>query len=276
VIDLSQYSDHLQQENGVWRPRSQDAMSLQVSYPADAHGDYFEIEEKSFWFAHRNACILQALRNFPPQGPVFDVGGGNGFVSQMLEREGFSTVLVEPGLRGIENAKLRRLPNLLHSTFVEAGIKRETVPAVGLFDVVEHLSDDSQFLSEIALYLKKEGKLIITVPAHSYLWSLEDEKAGHFRRYSRSSLLALVEKSEFKTLYATYFFSWLPLPIFLLRSLPTKLGILRTKETPAAQHRLSPMSDAIMKILRKREISKIRKLQSMSYGASLLIVASKK
>jgi hypothetical protein len=45
-----------------------------VSYPDDGNSLCFLVEDSSFWFEHRNQCILQAIRQFPPPGPVFDVG----------------------------------------------------------------------------------------------------------------------------------------------------------------------------------------------------------
>jgi hypothetical protein len=43
----------------------------------------FEAEHRSFWFRHRNDCIRELVRNFQPKGkvPIFDVGGGNGFLT---------------------------------------------------------------------------------------------------------------------------------------------------------------------------------------------------
>ena len=67
-------------------------------YPLEGE-NLHQIEESSFWFKHRNACIEAAVKCHPPRsgGPIFDVGGGNGFVTLGLIRAGFETVLVEPG-----------------------------------------------------------------------------------------------------------------------------------------------------------------------------------
>ena len=62
----------------------------------------FEIEENSFWFGHRNNCIIEMIKNYPPtrNSPIFDVGGGNGFVAKGLLDAGLEVVLVEPGPAG--------------------------------------------------------------------------------------------------------------------------------------------------------------------------------
>ena len=65
------------------------------------------------------------------------------------------------------------------------------------------------------------------VPAHAWLWCDEDVEAGHFRRYSRESMVAALSHAGFAVEYITYFFRWMPLPIFVLRTLPSLLGLRR-------------------------------------------------
>src|SRR6185437_9026614 len=58
----------------------------------------------------------------------------------------------------------------------------------------------------------------------SVLFSCDDTYAGHFRRYSRQSANALLRASGFEPLRATYFMAPLIMPVFLLRTLPSRLG----------------------------------------------------
>jgi hypothetical protein len=48
--------------DGVWRAR---AVS-RIDYPDEANEFCFAIEDGSFWFQHRNAVIVDAVRRFPP------------------------------------------------------------------------------------------------------------------------------------------------------------------------------------------------------------------
>ncbi len=54
-----------------------------ISYPEEGNEACFEVEDHSFWFRHRNDCIQELVRKFPPngKGPIFDVGAGNGFLT---------------------------------------------------------------------------------------------------------------------------------------------------------------------------------------------------
>jgi hypothetical protein len=80
--------------DGIWYAPGQ-----AVDYPEDGHSACFAVEDDSFWFAHRNRCIQALLEHVPPPpgGPLFDIGGGNGFVALGLQRPDRPVVLIEPG-----------------------------------------------------------------------------------------------------------------------------------------------------------------------------------
>ncbi|MCX7608391.1 MAG: class I SAM-dependent methyltransferase [Anaerolineales bacterium] len=202
MVDLNALADNLVQiEPGFWRARS----LSKISYPEDGNTFCYQVEETSFWFRHRNRIILRVLQAFPPPGPLFDIGGGNGFVAMALNRAGFETVLVEPG-EGVQNARRRGLPLVVHSTLQDAGFRPGALPAVGLFDVLEHIEDDIGFLQTLARLMPPGGRLYLTVPAFSWLWSVVDKDSGHHRRYSRSALTRRLQKAEFSIEYFSGFF----------------------------------------------------------------------
>ncbi len=195
-----------------------------ISYPAEGNEHYMEIEADSYWFNHRNDVIVSAVKNYCPEKVLYDIGGGNGFVAKRLQDDGIKVVLVEPGQAGAVNAKNRGVENVVCATLEDAQFEPSSIDSAGMFDVIEHISDDVGFLSKIYTCLKKDGYLFITVPAFNLLWSNEDIEAGHYRRYSIGTLSKVLLRSGFSLEYATYIFSILPLPIFLLRSVPSWLG----------------------------------------------------
>ncbi len=277
MLDVSNFADRLSRgADGIWYSTDQETLS----YPPDGNQACFQLEETSFWFNHRNSCIAAAVKNFPPcnNGPIFDIGGGNGFVSAGLMRSGFEPVLVEPGPMGASNGKLRGIPTVICATTSSAAFKSSTLDAVGLFDVIEHIDDDLRFVESIRSLLKGGGRLYATVPAYSALWSAEDVRAGHFRRYTRKSIVALVERAGFTVDYSTYIFRPLPLPIFMLRALPYRLrfsGRLNVERDTASDHRPpNGKSEGAMKLMLHQEIRHIEKKSSMWFGGSCLLVAS--
>jgi hypothetical protein len=58
-------------------------------------------------------------------------------------------------------------------------------------DVLEHIEDDLGQLSQASGCLKPGGNLVVLSPAHPFLYTAFDRAIGHFRRYTRRSLLAV-------------------------------------------------------------------------------------
>ena len=78
VLSLRNLAANLEQDHrGLWVSKNRS----DVSYPSSDNELCYQIEDTSFWFQHRNRCIANCVRAYPPSGVVFDVGGGNGFVS---------------------------------------------------------------------------------------------------------------------------------------------------------------------------------------------------
>jgi SAM-dependent methyltransferase len=69
---------------------------------------------------------------------------------------------------------------------------------IAVLDVVEHIEDDVAALKAMASVLKPGGKILITVPAHQWMWSAHDVVNHHKRRYSKATLLASLEKAGLK------------------------------------------------------------------------------
>ena len=260
---------------GIWTARRHAA----ISYPEHGNADCFQLEDASFWFRHRNACITAAVQRTPPDGFVLDIGGGNGFVARALIDAGYSTVLLEPGAEGALNARTRRrIPDVINATLEDAELRPGAVPAVGLFDVIEHIEDDRAFIARVHGLLRPGGLAYVTVPAHQWLWSVTDVEAGHFRRYSTAQLSARFRDAGFEVLYGTYLFELLVIPFFLLRTLPYVLGVAkaRTASDYQAEHAAGggPLSAWLQRLL-SREVGAIDRRRTLMTGTSCLLVARK-
>jgi len=270
-IDLKKFSDDLVYRDGIWFSKSEG----DVSYPKEGHGVLFQIEDKSYWFLHRSSCIIETMRKYSPGGIFFELGGGNGYVSKCIQNGGYDVVLLEPSIDGIKNAKRRGVVNVICSTFEQAHVKRNSIPAIGIFDVLEHMPDDTRFLMNLREIIIRNGRLYITAPAHNFLWSREDVFAGHFRRYTLTRLCALLQHAGFDIEYATYFFSPLVLPIFLLRTIPHALGVRRRITVKRAKRELildKGFIRSALDVLLSRELATIRNGRSIACGSSCLIV----
>jgi SAM-dependent methyltransferase len=249
-------------EDGIWYSK----LRSSISYPESGNETYFEFEDTSFWFNHRNRCIVKLLKCFPPNG--------------LLQDAGWPVALLEPGIHGAKNARLRGLETIISSTFEDAGFLEATIPAAGIFDVLEHVPDDLEFLQLLARSLRKDGRLYLTVPTLPGLWSAEDDEAGHYRRYTSGKLRRVIRQAGLELDYLTYFFTALPIPIFLLRSLPYRLGCSREPTRVAQRNRTEhtapngPLNAALQAIL-NRELLNIGAGRTMVVGSSCIAAARK-
>jgi SAM-dependent methyltransferase len=252
----------------------------QISYPIKYNDLCFEVEEKSFWFRHRNNCIIEMIKNYRSSkgGPIFDVGGGNGFVAKGLLDAGLDVVLVEPGLAGALNAKKRGVPHVICATTHTAKFKSGTIPAIGVFDVVEHIEDDVGFLKHLWDLLVPGGMLYLTVPAYQLLWSQEDVDGGHFRRYTLRNLKKKSTYSGFDISYSSYIFSYLPIFVFLLRTIPYKLNLVKSPASNSIKKDHSApkgIGSKILNLFHNWELKKISSRKGIPLGGSCIIAAKK-
>jgi SAM-dependent methyltransferase len=269
---ISKISENLIYKDGIWFSKDQS----EISYPAGGNEFCFEIEDQSFWFKHRADCILNAVSANLNDKIIFDIGGGNGFTSLKLVENDIDSILVEPGIEGILNAKKRKLKDLICSSFQDAAFLKNSIPNIGIFDVLEHIEQDSDFLKELNTVLSDEGKLFITVPAFKVLWSKQDEYSGHYRRYTLSNLEAKLLQANFEIVYSSYFFSVLPFPIFLFRTLPSIFNRKRDNTHKAKSQHKSGTSSKLLRKIWNKEISMIKKKKKIRFGSSCIVIAKKK
>jgi hypothetical protein len=262
-------------EDGIWRLKIGEAS--RVSYPIGGASLYSGIEEGSWWFNHRNAIIISAIRHFPAAGPIWDIGGGNGFVARALHEEGRQAVLVEAGLESCYRAHIRGLALVINAAFEDLIFRPGGIAAAGLFDVLEHVQNRKGFLQRLhsALDGKIKGRLYVTVPAHAVLWSKEDDWAGHYNRFSQRRLKNELEASGFKLIFESFFFSWLSPSIFLARTLPHRINrLMRMKPRISPQGVTAIHKHYVKSAMRffTHEVVKIEKGKRIRRGASLLAI----
>lgn len=266
-------SQVLGQHEGIWRPRN----VSEVSYPEAGNDVCFQVEDTSYWFAHRNHCIEAVMRRFPPSGMMYDIGGGNGFVALAMQKAGVDVALLEPGT-GAMNARARGLRHVIHAALEDAGFESGALPAAGAFDVIEHIEEDGAFLRSIHRHLQLGGRFYCTVPAGKWLWSDEDIHAGHFRRHTAGSLTQALEAAGFEVEFVSSFFSWLVPFVFSLRTLPFRMRGDRSASRGGVQvartdHTLPALLRSPVQAIHRWELARLARHQSIPFGTSLLAVA---
>ncbi len=273
-LDLAALAPGLEQrDTGLWFARRR----VVVSYPEQGNAACLAVEDGSFWFRHRNRCIVSVVSSFGCKGTMLDIGGGNGYVAKGLAAAGIECVVVEPGIDGALAAHRRGIAQVICATLEDADLPVGCAAAAGMFDVLEHIEDEQSALRHVHRLLRPDGHVFVTVPAYPLLFSNDDKAAGHFRRYTRASLARSLSGAGFRVVFSSYIFSPLPPLVFLLRTLPSRLGWRQgvDAERDAAEHAPQGLAARLVDRLLDAEYRRLALCRPIPFGGSCLAVAVK-
>jgi SAM-dependent methyltransferase len=222
----------LQREHG-WQPNivagdcpllwiAERAEIDQSSFSGDQLGS-LETGADGWWYRTRNMVLDDALATCGISSALWDVGSGAGAVAAYLHRNGREVVAVEPGAGGASVSAQRGVASI-QGTLDALALPSQSLSAIGMFDVLEHLPNRPAMLHEIRRVLAPGGHLILTLPALRMLWSGSDEAAGHYLRYSKRTIRRELADAGFTVERARYFFVLTVLPLLILRAIPHRLG----------------------------------------------------
>jgi len=224
-----------------------------------------------YWFDHRAASVSRVLTRLGVTH-MWEVGAGTGAMANRLIPPLTEIVAIEPLAEGARAAARLGLPSL-SGTLQSLHLPANAVECIGAFDVVEHVVDVADLLSEIRRVLQPGGVAIVTVPALSALWGDEDDVAGHVRRYTKGRLVSEFETNGFLALHTEYLYASLVAPAAITRALPYRLGRRRSKESVLAAMRAqldtSPLIDRTARKLLTVEAAIARRIP-LPFGLSIL------
>jgi SAM-dependent methyltransferase len=198
---------------------------------------------RSFSSAHAfNKWLVDQIHPWC-RGFLFEAGSGIGNLSKLFLDAGYPMVLSD--LRPEYCEHLRNLFSghelcraVVEADLSEPGMEKACLQWAGRFEtvvainVIEHIRDDQAAIQNCYKLLKPEGRIVLLVPAYQALYNSFDRDLGHFRRYTRKSLVLLLEANGFRVIHSRYF-NFAGLVGWLLSG-----HLLRYKSIPSGQLRL--------------------------------------
>ena len=172
-------------------------------------------QKKHWWFQARKKIIDQIISsiNLKKKKNILDFGAGSGVNLDMLRKHGLVDIHEQNKYARAVIKKERKIKNL-YSTLK---IKKNFYDLILLADVIEHVKQPKELLKDLKKFLKKDGHILITVPAYQFLFSKKDKVLGHYRRYNKE--LLKTELSGFKVENISYFNTFLCIPIIIMTML---------------------------------------------------------
>lgn len=199
--------------------------------------------------------------------PALEIGAGTGNLTTFfLGKRPLYITDSDPGLvenlksrfQGMENISVgvfdvtKKPPRKFNSFFA-------TVFGI---NVLEHIKDDEEALRNIHSVLKKNGKLVLLVPAKKKAYAKLDKELGHFRRYEKKELMDKLINNGYK-IEKIYYFNIVGLISWYVRDK------VKRKNINLKQYHIR-IFDSIVPLLRT-----IESVIKIPMGISLIIVARK-
>ncbi|MCX7824756.1 MAG: class I SAM-dependent methyltransferase [Verrucomicrobiae bacterium] len=178
-----------------------------------------ETMSRAMQHAHRyHAWVFSSFRAYLRPGATLEVGSGHGRYTRLLAPLAEEVIVSDIDPVAVESIR-QELAGLSNVRFlVMEGIVPERVGRpvqnIVLVNILEHIEKDADFIAGCRKVLAPDGVLVIFAPAFPCLYGPMDAQAGHFRRYSRAGLRALLETQGLRVERLRYFnavgfFGWL-------------------------------------------------------------------
>lgn len=187
------------------------------------------LEGNHYWFWGKRLSIKALLTNLnlSPSSRLLDIGCGTGGLLEDLQ-DLFNVEGVDPSLQARTFCTDKNILSL-PGTAEHLPYDSNQFDVITMSDVLEHVDNDAKAISEAYRVLQPGGYLLITVPAHPFLFGKHDKALEHFRRYTKSQLSSLIELVPFELKKLTYTNPLLFLPALFIQI----LDHFSTKEQPS-------------------------------------------
>lgn len=162
-----------------------------------------------WWYAVRQAHVNAALASIDAPLRYLDFGcGAGGVLASVIERFGPEQAHGLDGTQAAVDVALERGLPAEYADF-RAPLSLPFAPnAVTCLDVLEHLEDPVIALRHLAADTTDDATLIVTVPAMPSLHSAWDDLCGHFRRYTRATLVEHLEAGGWRPARVRHAFAY--------------------------------------------------------------------
>ena len=192
-----------------------------------------------------NNFLLGLISKFASKsGSIVDFGAGSGTYAKEVAKTTKNLICIEP------DSKLQSTLNQAGlQTFSDISeIKTAEIDFVYSFNVLEHIENDIESLSEIFRILKPGSRCLIYVPAMQFLYSAMDTKVGHFRRYSLNEMKKKASQVGFEIDVSRYADSIGVLATLAYKIIGDKSGGISPKSLVTYDRFIFPISKALDQI----------------------------
>ncbi len=159
------------------------------------------------------------IRPLETRGLLLNIGCGAGQFNELAVDLGFVVRGFEPDAQAFalaeKNLPARRCK--VEQLGLEEIPREAAADVIVMHDVLEHIENETAAVAHVASLLKPSGVLVLSVPALPALFGYHDEQLGHWRRYTRRTLRAALERAFRIERMRYYGLTMLPLTLWYSR-----------------------------------------------------------
>ena len=139
------------------------------------------------------------------KGNFAEVGAGTGGLVPYYKKFLKKITLLEPE---------KKLFKILKKSFSSKRVKiknntvdklKNNFDTIIYYDVLEHIKNDLEEVKKASKKLKKNGYLIISVPAYQTFYSEFDKSVGHYKRYNKKDFIKFEKKTNLRIEKLAYY-----------------------------------------------------------------------
>ena len=192
-----------------------------------------DIEDALWWVQGRKSIIRAHIRKIAASPSrvetIMDIGCGSGGNLDVLAEFG-RVIGVEPSGVLAQRSRSRRVATQVYEQPAWELDETRSVNVFTMFDVLEHIEHDSDFLIKLRQSAAPNHTLLVSVPACQFLFGDHDRLLNHFRRYSITRLNECLARAGYRPL-TTRYYMFFPFPAAvaarLIDKVKSQFGIKR-------------------------------------------------
>lgn len=252
--------------------------SLAIHFDLESVEMMQSAEDTNFWPWVRRRLVTSLVKRFAkPPCDILDIGCGNGSLMRQLTETfpGSQVDGIDGHLRTLTYCRQRNpdaalmLQDISEATW---GSQSRRYDVITIMDVLEHLDHPEAALRQATDLLKPGGIVIVSMPAHRWLWSPRDLFVGHRKRYDRQMTRTLLKEGGLRPLHINHLFSYLCAPAWLHRRIVARLFGKTGMAIEDTELKSFPVMNDLLKLIGTVEIL-LAQVMPLPFGTSVYAVA---
>ena len=181
--------------------------------------DWYQYAALEHFWMKRRFKVFRRLIGTPSKSGWAEVGCGHGAVQQqMAQAFGIEVDGIDLNEYALKQNRSGGGRLLCYNVFDRLPELHQAYEHLFLFDVLEHMSDESEFLDATLHLLQPGGTVAVNVPAFMHFYSKYDVAAGHQRRYNFAMMKNLASQHGLEIANWTYWGAPL-IPLLIIRKI---------------------------------------------------------